>query len=151
MAVDIFNTAKTIPLNPTSATNGATITSGLIDCIGHESLVLDIIASTADVVSDSPSVLKLQEADVTNTSSFADITAAVGGGAGGFTIPAGVTATTTQVYFTFEVDLRQRKRYLRLLVSPRTTQTYSALATFGRNKTVPISASDRGVSGYVDL
>lgn len=150
--VDIFNAYKFIALNPSSATNGATITSLNIDTAaqaGHDSLVIDLISTTADVVSNSPSVLKLQESDDTVASNFADITAFVGGTAVGtsvgFVIPNGDTATTNAVYATFEVDLKPRKRYLRLVGSPRTTQTWAAIASLGRSRQVPVSVTARNV------
>ncbi len=146
---DIFNLKKQVALPLTSVTAAATATSNVIDCSGYDNLVLDIIATTTDVVSDSPSVLKLQEADVTNASSFADVPSFVGGGASGFTIPNGSTATGTQVYVSLNVDTRARKRYLRLLISPRTTQTFTALVQQGRAQTFPTSASQQGVSGGV--
>ena len=144
---DIFNLKKQIVVNPTSS--GATITSQIINASGYESMTLDVMASTADVVSDGPSVLKLQECDTTVSSSFADVAAFVGGGASGFTLPAGVTATTTLVYFSFNVDLRQRKKYLRMLISPQTTQTYAAIANLGRCQTWPTSAVAQGCSNVV--
>src|SRR5262245_39091811 len=59
----------------TSLTNGATNNSDPIDLLGYDWCTVDIWAATADVVSNKPTVVKLQEADDTNSTSFADITA----------------------------------------------------------------------------
>jgi hypothetical protein len=63
-----------VAVNAVSKTNGATA-SGIIDTLGYDWATIDIIATTADVVSNKPTVCKLQEADDTNATSFADITA----------------------------------------------------------------------------
>lgn len=145
--------AYALCIDAASATNGGTITSQVIDTlpggVKAEYLSLPIWSNTADVVSDTPSVLKLQEADVTNTSSFTDVTAFVGGGAGGFTIPNDVTATQQLIKVLFNVNLIPRKRYLRLLISPRTSQTYSALAILSRNSVSPSTLASHNASGVV--
>lgn len=67
----MYPQSKTIiPINAVSVTNGGTA-SGIIDRLAYNDVMIDIIASTADVVSNSPTVVKLQEADVTNATSFA--------------------------------------------------------------------------------
>jgi uncharacterized protein (DUF1778 family) len=129
-----------VAINAASTTNAGTA-SGIIDTIGFDWATIDVIATTADVVSNSPSVLKLQEADVTNATSFADI---VGFRAGtDFTLPNANTAATAvlQNNFKFNVDCRPRKRYLQVVVSPRTTQTITALANLGRGEIAPTTAA----------
>lgn len=149
--------AFALAIDATSATNGATITSQLIDTLPNnqkcEYLTLAVWGSTADVVSDSPSVLKLQEADVTNTSSFTDIVAFVGGTATsatvGFVIPNDVTATQQLIKYSFFMNLLPRKRYIRALISPRTTQTLSALAILTRGAIAPSTLVSHNVQGVV--
>jgi hypothetical protein len=70
-------------------------------------------------VSNKPTVCKLQEADDTNATSFADITAFATP-----TIPNANTAATAvlQNNYKFNVDCRARKRYLQPVYSPQTTQ-----------------------------
>ncbi|HEY2178107.1 MAG TPA: hypothetical protein VGH15_05945 [Caulobacteraceae bacterium] len=127
-----------VAVNGVSKTNGATA-SGIIDTLGYDWATIDIIATTADVVSNSPTVVKLQEADVTNSSSFADITA--------FATPASVPAANTaatavlQNNFKFNVDCRGRKRYLQPVYSPATTQTVTILANLGRGEQAPYTAA----------
>lgn len=126
--------------NAVSKTNGATAT-GMVDCMGFDFLTLDVIATTADVISNAPTVLKLQEADVTNASSFADISGAKGGT--DFTIPNAVTAATAVVQnvYKFNVDLRARKRYIQAVYSPQTTQNVTVVGNLGRAEDAPISAA----------
>jgi hypothetical protein len=97
-----------VAVNAVSKTNGATA-SGIIDTLGYDWATIDIIATTADVVSNKPTVCKLQEADDTNATSFADITAFATP-----TIPNANTAATAvlQNNYKFNVDCRARKRYL---------------------------------------
>jgi len=137
----MFPQLKTIvAVNGVSKTNGATA-SGIIDTMGYDFATIDVIASTADVVSNVPTVLKLQEADVTNASSFADIVGFRGGT--DFTIPNANTAATAVVQnnYKFNVDLRARKRYIQPVYSPQTTQTVTVLANLGRGEQAPITAA----------
>jgi hypothetical protein len=131
-------------LLPTSETNAGTITSLNIDLLGGgnraNEVLINVFATTSNVVSNKPSVFALQHADVTNTSSFGNITGFVAGT--DWTIPNAVTATTDKPYATFKVDTRKLKRYLRLVISPVTTQTYHATAIFSRKEQAPVSASD---------
>jgi len=137
----MFPQLKTIvPVNAVAATNGATA-SGIIDTLGYDFATIDVVATTADVVSNAPSVLKLQEADVTNASSFADVVGFRGGT--DFTIPNANTAATAvlQNNFKFNLDTRPRKRYLQVVYSPRTTQTVTVVANLGRGEQAPITAA----------
>jgi len=140
---------KTIlAISPTSVTNAATAT-GSIDTLGAHFATIDVTETTADVVSNSPSVLKISESDITDSTGYSDITALVGGGAGGFTI--GNDSTTAQNLRKFNVDLRGRKRYLKVTVSPRTTQTITAIAQLMLMEQAPVSAAKAGVSVLVEV
>ncbi len=135
-----------VAINAVSKTNGATA-SGIIDTLGYDWATIDVIATTADVVSNSPTVCKLQEADVTNASSFADITA--------FATPimpnANTAATATlQNNFKFNVDCRARKRYLQAVYSPQTTQTVTVVANLGRGEQAPVTAAKANAMTLVE-
>lgn len=137
----MFPQFKTIvAVNATSKTNGATA-SGIIDCLGYDWATVDVIAATADVVSNKPTVLKLQEADTTDATNFGDITGFRGGT--DFTIPNANTAATAvlQNNYKFNVDLRARKRYLQAVYSPQTTQVVTVIANLGRGEQAPVSAA----------
>lgn len=141
-----------VAINAVSATNGATITSSNIDLIGASFATIDVIATTQDTTSDNPTVFKIQECDTTVASSFADVTTFVGGTATstsvGWVIPNGVTSGNNQ--YKFNIDCRARKRYLRMLISPVTTQTFSAIANLGRNEQGPYTASKANVLSLVE-
>ena len=130
---------KTIVAVNAAATTAAGTASGIIDTIGYDFATIDIVASVADVVSNSPTVVKLQEADVTNASSFADIAAF----ATPSPMPNANTAATAVVQnnHKFNVDCRARKRYLQVVYSPRTTQTISVIANLGRGEQAPVTAA----------
>lgn len=134
-------------ISQASTTNGGTA-SASFDTLGYDHLTLDIALPTADTTTDGVSVLKLAESDDTTTS-VTDIAAFTGGTAGsttasaGFTLPAGKTTGNTLI--KFNVDLKKRKRYLTLKVSPRTTQVINAIANLQKAEQSPISAADAGV------
>jgi hypothetical protein len=136
----MFPTSKSdVFLQTTEATNGETITAAL-DTIGFNFVAIDIISTTSNNETNNPSVLKLGESDDATT--YTDITALVGDGAGGFTVPEWHTNTATAKVMRFEVDLRTRKRYLLLTVTPVTTQSFTAVAHLYRGTSTPVSASD---------
>lgn len=105
-------------ISPVSKTNAATAT-GTLDTQGYDYLVLDVGTTTSNTASNNPSVLKIGEGDT--TSAYTDVTTLVGDGTGGFTIPNAVTSGNWLC--SFNLDLRKRKRHLKLSVSPVTTQT----------------------------
>lgn len=136
---------KKIILEPISLTNGATA-SLTIDTLGADTMSVDVLLARTSSATNVPTVLKLQEADVTNTSSFADISGATGTSA--FTSGS----TTAGNIVKFDVTLvGARKRYLRLQVSPLTTQVVGAIATLGRLEQMPTTAANANVDGWVIL
>lgn len=133
-----------IAIAPTSVTNGGTAT-GTVDTLGIDMLTLLVHTSTSDSTSNNPSVLKIEEGDT--TSSYAAITELTGDGVGGFTIADAVTSGnwTTQ----FNLDTRARKRYLKISVSPTTTQTVTVVGIGQHNAEAPITATLAGVNSLV--
>jgi hypothetical protein len=132
-------------LDETSKTAAATATA-LIDTLGFDHLALAIKAGTADVVSNKPTVLKLQEADTTDASNLVDIVGFRGGTALSatvdFVIPNANTAATAALQNTYQfgVDCRARKRYIGLSISPATTQLIKAVAVLSRGEQSVVSA-----------
>ncbi len=138
---------QVIAINQASTTNAATA-AGNIDCRGYDFATIDVITTTSNDTTNNPSVLKLAESDDTVVSNFADITAFVGDGAGGFTIPDAVTSGDWGV--KFNVDLRYRKRYLRVSVSPVTTQSITAIANLHKAEQAPVNTTDANVKALVE-
>jgi hypothetical protein len=124
----------------TGLTNGATATAS-IDRLGFDFASIDLIMGTANVVSNKPSTLKISESDDLTT--YNDVTALVGGGVGGFTIPNADTSNPN--VYRLNVDCRGRKRYLKLSVTPLTTQEVVMAARLLRAKEVPTTTTAAGV------
>jgi hypothetical protein len=137
-----------VAINNVSKTNGATAT-GTIDTLGYDWATIDVIATTADAVTNKPTVIKLQESDDTNASNFADIAAAVGGGGSGWTVPAALTSGNNN--YKFNVDCRARKRYLQVVFTPPTTQIVTAVANLGRGEQAPVTAAKAGALALVEF
>lgn len=140
-------TKQVIVISPTSTTNGAT-TTGSIDCLGFDFLSLDLIAPTADVVSNKFQTCKLSHSDTTDATNYSDLTKFVAAGVGGFTL---ANANTSNPYgVKFNVDLRTLKRYVKLSVSPRTTQVLYATANLSAGENVALTAAGTGVNTLVE-
>ena len=145
--------AAVIGIIPISISNGGTSGSTLnpIDTKGFDYAQIVVFASTADVVSDTLSVLKLQECDTTVASSFADVVGAKSGT--DFTIATNAyTSTTNQNVWMFRVNLGPpRKRYLKVLATPQTTMVLAALCMLGRAEQAPDSAATAQCQNVVTL
>ena len=138
---------QVIVFAPTSTTAGAT-TSGNIDCLGYDHLSVDIIAPTADVVSNKFQTCKLSHSDTTDATNFSDITKFVAGGVGGFTL---ANANTSVPYgVKMNVDLRALKRHVKVSVSPRTTQILTAVANLQQAEQFPVTAASANVNTLVE-
>ena len=135
-------TKSVIAITPISKTNGATATGEYIDTKGWDYADIAVIAGTADVVSNTLSVLKIEEGDT--TSSFATFAGAVQNT--DFTVATNAYTSTAngQNVWKFGVDTRGRKRYLRVSASPQTTMVIGAVATLSRGGKMPSSASEAG-------
>ncbi len=136
-----------IALAPASTTNGATQTAN-IDMLGYDHVSIDVCGTTADVVSNKYSVCKLSESDTTDATNFSDITKFVAGGTSGFTLASANTSSPYAV--KFNVDCAYRKRYLKVTVSPRTTQTLWAHASLQKGEQSPVNATDANVNTLVE-
>jgi len=139
------NTATKVAIKPQSVTSGATA-SGFVDCLGYSEAAVDVILDSQGSTTSNPSVLKLSESAITDATGFADITAFVGDATNGFAIPAaGAAATIVRL----NVDMRARKRYLKVTVSPDgAAQILAAVVTLGKAKDSTVARSE--MSGVKD-
>ena len=128
-----------------AVTNGETVT-GVVDTLDYDFMTMDICLSTADSVSNNPSTLKLTELDTNVISSAATFGSFEGDT--GFTIPACVTAGDYGV--KFNVDLRGRKRYIFLTVTPLTTQVVAAVANLTKGTEAPVNTTRANVVALVE-
>lgn len=133
-------------LAATSTASNATATAQ-IDTLGYDFVSVGVVFSTVNNT-NLPIALKVGEADVTNTSSAADITRLVGAGTGGFTMPT-FTATNTAGAntFQFDIDCRSRKRYLLVSATPFTTVNVAVVAALGNAEQGPITATADNLMG----
>jgi hypothetical protein len=127
-------------LDETSKTAAATATARF-DTLGYDQLSIMVRAGTADVVSNKPTVLKLQEADTTDATNLVNIAGFVGGT--DFTIPNANTAATATLQndYQFNVDCRARKRYIVVSISPATTQLIKVVGVQTRGEQSPSNAT----------
>ena len=132
-----------IVISPESVTNAATVT-GRLDTLGYDFAIIDVMATTTNSATNNFSVLTLSEGDT--TSSYA----AVKTGDTDFTI-ANASTSVDQVVAQFRVDMRGRKRHLKITASPLTTQTIWAHATMFRGNIEPVIAADANVGVLVDV
>lgn len=134
-----------IAIIPISKTNGATAVGEPIDTKGYDFCSISIVASTADVVSNTLSVLKIEEGDT--TSSFATFSGAVQNT--DFTVNTTAftqfgAAGSNQNVWSFHVDTRGRKRYLKVSASPQTTMVIGAAAQLHRGEVKPSTSALAG-------
>jgi hypothetical protein len=135
-------------------TNGATGTSANIDTLGFDFVTIDVGATTqsASTQAGSPSVLKIQESDTTVVTSFADVVGFRGGSAAATNVDfvVGIGKTTGVNAYKFNVDTRGRKRYLNVVLSPTTTQTFYVSANGFRGEASPSTAAKAGVLSLIE-
>lgn len=126
-----------IVIDDVSTTNAATAT-GLVDTLGFKELLLVVKQATSNSTSNKLTVVKLEESDTSN-GTFVAIPSLTGGTqtstSVGFVIPA--AHATLQQKYMMNVDLRGRKRWLKLSLSPVTTQILGAYGLLGRPEQVP--------------
>ena len=93
------------------------------------------------------SVLKVEESDASG-SGYSDVTALVGGGTGGFSIPA-VTDTDAAAIVKLDIDARAKKRYLRVSMTPGASATLAIVAGLSKAEESPSTVGEKGVIGHV--
>jgi len=135
-------------------TNGATGTSANIDLLGVDFVTIDVAATTqsASTQAGSPSVLKIQESDTTVVTSFADVVGFRGGSATATNVDfvVGIGKTSGSNQYKFNLDARARKRYLNVVVTPTTTQTFYVTANGFRAEQSPSTAAKAGVLSLIE-
>ncbi len=130
-----------------AAAVGSTATAQLvIDTIGYDHASITVLrASNASTV--FANAVKVEESDASG-SGYSDVTALVGGGTGGFSIPA-VSATGSVAVLKLDVDTKAKKRYLRVNYTPGASANVAIVARLDRAEAAPENASQAGVIGLV--
>lgn len=136
--VPLQNVATYLPIFQSSGTASQVLT-GVVDRLTTGGLAdyveFTVMLPTGDVVSNKPTALKLSESDDATT--YADVTGFVGGT--DFAIPNVITSASNIVrpYAMLGVDCKARKRYLKITITPATTQVVNVLAQLGRTHATP--------------
>lgn len=135
-----------------SVTAAATATATAIDTVSASGgrakhLTIDIVATTANVVSNKPQTLKLQHSDITDATGYSDISGTVGGT--DFTIPNADTANPN--LYKFNVNLQGKKRYIKVAYAAATTQTVFAVANLHSMDQAPVNATKAGVLALIEI
>lgn len=135
---------------PGAIVDNAAFTSNVIDTVGYDRALILVTLGALDI---AVAALKVQEADAkssaTALTSGADVTGLVFGtsntiAGSASTLPA---ATDDNKVYAFEIDLRNRKRYLQVALTggDGAAGSYaSAVAILSKGETIPVTASDRG-------
>lgn len=135
----------TLMITNTTASNGGTVT-GSLDTLGYDYVVVNIATSTSDSTSNNLSVCNIAEGDT--TSAYTNITGLVGDT--DWTVAAANTSSYSLVAQA-RIDMRGRKRYLKLSASPTTTQTFFAWATLHKGDVDTISAAGVGADALAEV
>ena len=131
---------KFIPLAPASVANNATA-SLIVDRLGYNEVSFCVIQAAA---ADTSKPLTLTVAQGDSTSSFTTITG-YNGGTAATNSPQTVEAPTSATAcppIVLNVDCLGKSRYLRLQMTPGTTQVLGAVAVLGRPAIGPDSMNE---------
>lgn len=130
-----------------SCASNATVTSNTIDTLGFNELQICVMRETHS--SGAFTALTIQESDSDAATSFATTTGLVAGT--DYTVAdaiGGTSAAVTNVSFVANIDLRGKKRYFRVLVTPSAATGYVAShAILGKGE---VSAAD-SAAGVAEL
>jgi len=137
-------TKQVIMISQASTTNAATAT-GIVDTRGFDYASIDVIMATSNAVSNNPTVFNILESDDTVVTNAVTVSGFVGDT--DWTVPDAVTTGNWGV--KFNVDTRGRKRYLRLAVSPLTTQIITAIANLSLGEESPDDTTSANVKAIV--
>lgn len=131
---------------PASFTNGATA-SLVIDTLNWAAADIAVVFSASNNSTNVPSVFKLQQSDITNSTGYSDVT----GGSFTSAYTTANTVVTNSDTLAFSVDMRGKARYLKVLASPVTTQVVSIVANLYRGGLEPATAAARNLAGWLVL
>ena len=136
-----------VMISPQTVTSTGTL-SGYVDTRGFDYAEILLVASTTDAPTNNPTLLYIREHDTTTSAtSMTAITAFAGDGASGFTVASWSSTVDNSTLFC--IDLKGRKRYLGIAISPLTTHTLTAVANLYRGDEMPIGTTAANVINLV--
>ena len=142
-------TEKHVVLLSTAAAIATDATAtGRVDCLGFNYLAVDVLVNSTTGGTSPPTVLKFTEGDTTTADTA--ITELTGGTAtGNFTIPSTTTASPAGIV-RFNIDLKKRKRYLKISVTPLIAGGQLIVATGHLSRgNMPDTATEAGTAAFV--
>lgn len=139
--------SKSVLLIPTQTAATNATASGTMDTRGFKYAEVMVNLSALNATGSVPTVCTISECDTSN-GSFATFSGMVSGT--DYTLPTSYPTTsattltaTSPIYARFGIDLRGRKRYLQLEVTPGTTTSYiTGIAKLTNAEEMPNSTTD---------
>jgi hypothetical protein len=130
-----------VALGPISFTAAGTAISASVDAKGYEELQLVVTKTTH--ASDYITVFNIQQSDDTVLTNFAAVTGYVAGTDWTLaSLTSGTNAATEKAAGVFNIDLRGKKRYFRVLVTNgAATGIVGITGTLARAEQAPITAT----------
>ena len=141
MAMNLQGLKSVVALGPISMTAAAPLTSASSDCKGYEELQLVVTKTTH--ATDYITVFTIQQSDDTVLTNFAAVTGYVAGTDWTLaSLTGGTNAATEKAAGVFNIDLRGKKRYFRVLVTNGgATGIVGITGTLARAEQAPITAT----------
>lgn len=150
MPMNLQNIKSVCPLGPISFSAAGTAISASVDCKGYEELQLVVTKTTH--ASDYITVLTIQQSDDTVLTNFATVSGYVVGT--DYTLASltgGTNAATEKAAGVFNIDLRGKKRYFRVLVTNgAATGIVGITGTLARAEQAPITATNQNAGVVVN-
>ena len=136
---------------PAAIVDNASLTTATIDTLGFNYCRVFVYYGAMDIASTA---LKIQESDDSGMSGAADVTGLVYGTSSDIagSTSALPSATDDNKCFSFEIELKGRKRYLDLVATmgDGTTGSYvTAFALLSRASDVPVTKTERGFANIL--
>ena len=150
MAMNLQGIKSVCPLGPISFTAAGTAISASVDCKGYEELQLVVTKTTH--ATDYITVLTIQQSDDTVLTNFAAVTGYVAGTDWTLaSLTGGTNAASEKAAGVFNIDLRGKKRYFRVLVTNgAVTGVVGITGTLARGSEAPITATNQNAGVVVN-
>ena len=150
MAMNLQGLKSSVLIAPSTFSAAGTAISNTVDCKGFEELQLVLTKTTHS--NDYITVFNIQQSDSTNTSDFAAVTGYVAGTDWTLaSLTGGTNAATEKAAGVFNIDLRGKKRYFRVLVTNgAATGIVGITGTLARGSEAPITATNQNAGVVVN-
>jgi hypothetical protein len=140
MVVEDVGSKVVVMVAPSTATGQTAETAlGILDCIGWEHAKLVYLPALGTTTGPCATVLSLGEG--TGSTAFTAIVPLVGGTATSASVGfvCGNLSTAENVCVVWDLDLRERERYLELAITPGEEAAFAAIAILSRGREEPVT------------